>query len=206
MIIRDEKDSDIAAISEVTRAAFKNHPHSHQTEHLIVDALRAAEALVLSLVAELDGKVVGHIAFSAVTISGGNGDWYGLGPISVLPEHQRQGIGKALIGKGLSRLKDLDAGGCVLVGDPQYYHRFGFKNNPDLLYQGIPQEYVLALPLPRSIPVALWSFTRVFLQVVKRKDNLPCTASIHEVDSVVRPLFTLSFSAGKTATASHNLL
>ncbi len=97
MIIRDEQDSDVIAISEVTRAAFADHPYSHQTEHFIVDALRAADALVISLVAEVDGKVVGHIAFSAATISSGDEAWYALGPISVLPEHQRQGIGKALI-------------------------------------------------------------------------------------------------------------
>jgi putative acetyltransferase len=146
MIIRDEQDSDVIAISEVTRAAFADHPYSHQTEHFIVDALRAADALVVSLVAEVDGKVVGHIAFSAATISSGDEAWYALGPISVLPEHQRQGIGKALIEQGLARLKALAARGCVLVGDPQYYQRFGFRNIPDLVYQGIPQEYVLALP------------------------------------------------------------
>jgi putative acetyltransferase len=150
MIIRDEKDSDIMAISEVTKAAFAHHPYSHQTEHFIVDALRAADALVISLVAEIDGKVVGHIAFSAATISSGDEAWYALGPISVLPEHQRQGIGKALIENGLSRLKALGARGCVLVGDPLYYQRFGFRNIPDLVYEGIPQEYVLALPFAEN--------------------------------------------------------
>ena len=169
MIIRDEKDSDVAAISEVTRAAFENHPHSHQTEHFIVDALRAADALTLSLVAERDGRVVGHIAFSAVTISGRNGDWYGLGPVSVLPEYQRQGIGKALIRKGLSLLKELDAGGCVLVGDPQYYRRFGFKNNPDLCYPGIPQEYVLALAFAGEHPHGIVEFHQGFSAGGKEK-------------------------------------
>lgn len=162
MIIRDEKVSDVMAISEVTKAAFAHHPYSHQTEHFIVDALRAADALVISLVAEIDGKVVGHIAFSAATISSGDEAWYALGPISVLPEHQRQGIGKALIEMGLSRLKALGARGCVLVGDPLYYQQFGFRNIPDLIYEGIPQEYVLALPFAEDHSRGLVGFHRGF--------------------------------------------
>jgi putative acetyltransferase len=147
MEIRNETKSDSVVVSEVTKAAFENHPHSNQTEHYIVNALRAANALTVSLVAELEGRVVGHIAFSPVIISDGSQDWYGLGPISVLPEFQRQGIGKALIREGLSILKSMGGKGCVLVGDPGYYERFGFRNYPELVYEGIPQEYVLALPL-----------------------------------------------------------
>jgi putative acetyltransferase len=92
MIIRHERDSDIAAIFTVTKAAFENHPYSHQTERFIVNALRAAKALSLSLVAEVDGKVVGHIAFSPVTISDGSDNWYGIGPVSVLPEFQKKTV------------------------------------------------------------------------------------------------------------------
>jgi len=146
MLIRNEKESDINAIYDVTVAAFKDHPYSHQTEQFIVNALRVDGALSLSLVAEVDGKVVGHVAFSPVSISDGSEGWYGLGPVSVLPELQRQGIGKALINEGLTRLKLLGAMGCILVGDPGYYTRFGFKNLPDLIYEGIPQEVFLALP------------------------------------------------------------
>lgn len=146
MIIRKEMESDVEAISEVTKAAFKNHPRSNQTEQFIVNALRVANALTISLVAEVDGKVVGHIAFSPVTISDGSHNWYGIGPVSVLPEYQKQGIGKSLIRKGLSLLKDMGGKGCVLVGDPKYYERFGFRNLPDLVLNGVPQEYFLALP------------------------------------------------------------
>jgi putative acetyltransferase len=121
MIIRNELESDFEAISAVTKAAFANHPHSNQTEQFIVNALRAANALAVSLVAEVDGKVVGHIAFSPVTISDGSQNWYGLGPVSVLPGFRKQGIGKFLIHEGLSLLKALGAKGCVLVGDPKYY-------------------------------------------------------------------------------------
>jgi putative acetyltransferase len=87
----------------VTVAAFKTLGISNHTEQFIIEALRAANALTISLVAEVDGRVVGHIAFSPLTISDGTRNWYGLGPVSVLPEYQRQGIGKALIREGLSR-------------------------------------------------------------------------------------------------------
>ena len=73
----------------------------------------------MSLVAEVDGRVVGHIAFSPVAMSDGTNHWYGLGPVSVLPQCQRRGIGKALIQEGLARLKELGAKGCCLVGHPQ---------------------------------------------------------------------------------------
>ena len=128
MIIRNETHSDIEAISEVTITAFQNLAISNHTEQFIINALRAANALTISLVAEVDGKVVGHIAFSPIAISDGSLNWYGLGPISVLPKYQKQGIGKSLILKGLSLLKDMGGQGCALVGDPNYYKRFGFKS------------------------------------------------------------------------------
>lgn len=150
IVIRNEIKSDIKAISEITKAAFENHSHSNQTEEFIVNALRDANALTISLVAVAGNKVVGHIAFSPVTVSDGSPGWYGLGPISVLPELQRQGIGKSLIHEGLSLLKSLGAKGCVLVGDPGYYERFGFRSLPDLVIDGVPQENCLALPFEES--------------------------------------------------------
>ena len=146
IIIRSEMESDSGTILEITEAAFQNHPYSHQTEQFILNALREAKALTISLVAEVEKKVVGHIAFSPVTISDGSLGWYGLGPVSVLPELQRQGIGKSLIHEGLSLLRSSGAKGCVLVGDPGYYKRFGFRNLPDMVIEGVPQEYFLALP------------------------------------------------------------
>jgi putative acetyltransferase len=118
MIVRKETESDIEAISQVTIAAFKTLPISNQTEQFIIKALRAAGALTLSLVVEIEGRVVGHVAFSPVIISDGTEGWYGLGPVSVLPEYQKQGIGKSLINEGLSLLKQMGGRGCVLVGDP----------------------------------------------------------------------------------------
>jgi putative acetyltransferase len=152
LIIRDEKDSDFEAITEVTIAAFKDHPISNQTEHFIINALRIAGALTISLVTEINGQIVGHIAFSPIKISSGAEGWYSLGPISVLPDYQKQGIGQALVNKGLSLLKEMGVQGCALVGDPNYYKRFGFKNYPEMIYEGIPQEVFLALPFSEKIP------------------------------------------------------
>ena len=152
MIIRNETISDIEAISKVTIAAFQNLQISNHTEQFIINALRNANALTISLVAEIDGQVVGHIAFSPVTISDGTSNWYGLGPVSVLPAYQRQGIGKALIQEGLSRLKDMNAQGCCLVGHPDYYRKFGFTNMSGLVHEGVPQEVFFALPFDGHTP------------------------------------------------------
>jgi putative acetyltransferase len=119
VLIRSETSADVSAIAEVTVAAFKTLAISNHTEQFIIAALRVAKALTVSLVAEVDGRVVGHIAFSPVTISDGSPNWYGLGPVSVLPECQRREIGRVLIQEGISRLKDLGARGCCLVGHPR---------------------------------------------------------------------------------------
>ena len=146
IIIRPEAVSDYDAIAEITIAAFANEPHSVHTEQFIIRALRKANALTLSLVAELDGRVVGHIAFSPATISDGSQNWYGIGPLSVTPELQRQGIGGSLLLEGMRQLKARGAEGCVLVGDPGYYVRFGFRNLPALRLEGVPPENFMALP------------------------------------------------------------
>jgi len=116
--IRSETDADLKAINEVTVAAFKTLGISNHTVHFIIEALRASWALTLSLVAEMDGRVIGRIAFSPVTISDGTLNWDGLGPVSVLPKYQRQGIGKVLLREGFLRLKDINAQGCCLVEHP----------------------------------------------------------------------------------------
>ena len=148
--IRNENESDIDVISEITKAAFENLPISNHTEQFIIKALRNANALTISLVAEVEKKVAGHIAFSPITVSDGSPDWYGLGPISVVPELQKQGIGKSMMQEGLSLLKSLGAKGCILVGDPGYYYRFGFKSSPDLVIEGVPPQYLLVLPFEES--------------------------------------------------------
>lgn len=152
MLIRKETTGDAERISEITLAAFQDVAVSNQTEHFIVKALRESGALAVSLVAEENGIVIGHVAFSPVEIADGTQNWYGLGPVSVLPEKQRKGVGKALIHAGLTELKKHGGRGCVLVGDPAYYGRFGFKNYPELIFEGVPAEFFMALPFYDSIP------------------------------------------------------
>ena len=158
VLIRSETSGDVSAIGEVTVAAFKTLAISDQTEQFIIEALRAAGALTVSLVADLDGRVVGHIAFSPVTISDGSPNWYGLGPVSVLPEYQRRGIGSALIQEGMSRLKALGARGCCLVGHPEYYGRFGFQNTPGLACEGVPDEAFFAMSFDGHVPQGIVEF------------------------------------------------
>jgi len=147
MIIRPETTEDIKTIEQITILAFAGKAYSSQTEHFIVNRLREMDALSLSLVAELDGKVIGHVAFSVVTIDGENKSWYGLGPISVQPDLQKRGIGSRLIQAGLAKIREMGARGCLLEGDPNYYQRFGFKSYPELVYEGSPApEYFMAIP------------------------------------------------------------
>ena len=158
IVIRNETDADIGAITEVTIAAFESLEISNHTEQFIIEALRAAKALTVSLVAELDGRIIGHIAFSPVTISDGTRNRYGLGPVSVSPEHQRKGVGKTLIQEGLSRLKDLNAQGCCVVGHPEYYRKFGFRNIPGLVLEGVPREVFFALSFGGHTPEGTVTF------------------------------------------------
>ncbi|WP_428306351.1 GNAT family N-acetyltransferase [Lacipirellula sp.] len=144
-MIRTETLGDAAAIEAVTASAFLNAPHTDHTEQFIVAALRAAGALSISLVAEDAGSIVGHVAVSPVTISDGSSDWYGLGPISVLPARQGEGIGTALMRAAITALRELSAAGCVVLGEPAYYGRFGFKAAPELVLPGVPAEYFMAV-------------------------------------------------------------
>ena len=165
VIIRSEKPSDIEAIAEVTTAAFEDHSFSQQTENFIIRDLRAAGALTISLVAEVDGRVVGHIAFSPVTISDGTTDWYGLGPVSVLPDFQGCRIGTALVDNGLALLKSMGGKGCALVGLPAYFDRFGFKNHPLLIHEGVPQKVFVAKSLFGRVPSGTVEFHQAFNQL-----------------------------------------
>jgi len=165
MIIRHEKPSDIETITKVTKEAFKDQSFRQQTEHLIVDDLRKAGALTISLVTEIEGRIVAHIAFSPVTISNGATNWYGLGPMTVLPEYQGLRIGTALIDKGLSLLKSMNGHGCALVGLPTYYDRFGFKNDARLIHEGVPQEIFTVKSFSETMPSGTVEFHDAFKQL-----------------------------------------
>lgn len=150
--IRSEESTDIPKIRNVIKTAFETISYSNQKEHLLVDELREAEALDLSLVAELKKEIVGHIAFSKVLINGQNVDWYGLAPVSVHPDYQNKGIGSKLIREGLERMNKSGAKGCVLLGEPKYYNRFGFRQSDQLTLEGVPAEYFLVKSYTDNIP------------------------------------------------------
>jgi len=150
--IRPECTDDIIVIEKITIEAFKSHPHSNQTEHKIVAKLRNDNALSVSLVAEVNNMIVGHIAFSKVKINDEFTEWYGLAPVSVKPEYQNQGVGSQLIFSGLNAIRELNAKGCVLLGEPEYYNRFGFKAHSELVFIGVPPEYFQSLLLSGDLP------------------------------------------------------
>ena len=143
--IRSEQAADTGRITEVTELAFREAAHTCGREYAIVEGLRAAGALALSLVAVSELGIVGHVAASPVTLSEATGDWFGIGPISVLPGCQRQGIGSRLMEAALSQLRARGARGCVLVGDPRFYTRFGFQSDATLVVPGVPPEVSLCL-------------------------------------------------------------
>ena len=160
--IRFEKSGDEAAIHALTAAAFADMPFSAGDEPELVDALRAAGDLSLSLVAVNAAAIVGHIAFSQVTISDGSRAWFGLGPVSVAPVFQRLGIGSALIKRGLADMRERGARGIVLLGSPAYYSRFGFQNDPKLCYPGPPPPYFQRLVLTGKAPSGVVTYVAAF--------------------------------------------
>jgi len=143
--IRNETSDDVEQIHQVTELVFLDAPHTDYTEQFIVKALRKSDALVVSLVAEADWEIIGHVAVSPVNISDGATNWYGLGPISVLPDHQGKGVGTQLMKNVLADIESKGASGCVVLGDPGYYGCFGFKAVKGLFFPGDPSEYFHAV-------------------------------------------------------------
>lgn len=147
--IRNEVARDVDAIDAVTTAAFlAAPPNTDHTEQFIVKALRKAGKLALSLVAELDGTVVGHVTVSPVSISDGAAGWHGIGPISVLPQCQGQGIGSFLMNAALQAMRDCEAAGCVVLGEP------------GLVLAGVPPWYFQAVFLVKPCHTARLRMTR----------------------------------------------
>ncbi|MGF6393754.1 GNAT family N-acetyltransferase [Pseudomonas plecoglossicida] len=166
MLIRPETPTDCPAISRLTLQAFTDHPHhapgQAPTEHLIIERLRASGALTLSLVAEDEGAIVGQVTVSPVRIDGQCSGWYGLGPIAVAPDRQGQGIGAALMRSALAGMRERAAEGIVLLGDPAYYQRFGFKACPQLRYPGVPPEYFMALAFVGDVATGTVAYDPAF--------------------------------------------
>ena len=160
--IRAEQPGDAQGIHELTVAAFLEAAHTDHTEQFVVRALRESGALTISLVAVQQDRIIGHVALSPVTISDGAEDWYGLGPISVLPGHQGQGIGSTLMQAAIEALENMNARGCVLLGDPGYYQRFGFEPVAGLVLPDVPVEYFQALLLRGDWPQGSVTYHEAF--------------------------------------------
>ncbi|WP_084639178.1 GNAT family N-acetyltransferase [Haliea salexigens] len=160
--ISNESINDAARIHEVTEEAFLNAPHTDHTEQFIVEALRRAAALTISRVAKVDGEIIGHVAISPVTLSTGATGWFGLGPISVLPVLQGRGVGSKLMKSTLAALKAMGACGCVVLGDPDYYGRFGFRVVDGLVFPGVLAEYFQGLSFSGEIPQGVVSYHEAF--------------------------------------------
>lgn len=160
-IVRDQTETDVAAVHALVAAAFRGMAHASGTEPAIMDALWRSGDAVVALVAEDATGLIGQAAFSAVEIVGSGTGWHGLGPVAVRPDRQRCGVGSALIRTGLARLRALGSSGCIVVGDPAYYGRFGFRP-ADLHVPGIPDRYVAAIPLAAPMASGLVAFSPAF--------------------------------------------
>jgi putative acetyltransferase len=160
--IRNETRADVAAIERVIVDAFGDAPHTSHTEQFIVNELRRMSELFISLVADDDGTLIGHVAVSPVSISDGTAGWYGLGPVSVIPARQGQGVGSRLIEKAMSDLAAAGAVGCVVVGEPAYYGRFGFAAEPSLVFPDVPPQYFRAMAFRGPMPSGTVSYSQAF--------------------------------------------
>ena len=163
MEIRAERSDDAGTIAALVAAAFAGAPHADGSEAAIVDRLRRDGALTMSLVATIGDAVVGYAAFSPVTVERAAGGWFGLGPVAVEPAHRCRGIGAALIEAGLARLRTDGAHGCVVLGDPDYYGRFGFEHDPALRYPDAPAPFFQRIVFEGPAPHGAVAYHPAFL-------------------------------------------
>ena len=161
MHIRPEHPADEDSIHDLTVAAFEPMWFSNGSEAPIVRALRASGDLTISLVAEDAGEIIGHVAFSPVTIDDVHDGWFGLGPISVRLDRQRAGVGRALVTAGLQQLRALGARGCALIGDPDIYGRMGFTSG-GLTHEGVDDAIVQYVVLDGAAPHGALRFAPAF--------------------------------------------
>ena len=154
--IRPENTSEGTVIRNVLFHAYNDHQYSERKEHRVVDALRHSDAHTLSLVAE-DPKrgVVGHLSVSPVAINGEDMGWYCIGPVGVLPEEQKKGVGTALLRRAVRTMDSMGAEGLVLIGNPAYSKRFGFRNDSRLTIPELQPEQVMILPLGKEVPTGI---------------------------------------------------
>lgn len=162
LLIRPESPEDADTIYALTQQAFADMPFSDGDEGALIGRLREAGSLSLPLVAVLDQRIVGQVTFSPAQFSDGSQPWFALGPVSVLPALQGQHIGSALIEEGLDQLRQRNALGCILTGNPNYYQRFGFESAAECAPAAEPAEYFMVRTLLRKPQQGTFAFHPAF--------------------------------------------
>lgn len=134
--IRPEQPGEEVAIHDLVTRAFDGHPYSDGDEQHVIDRLRADGDLVLSLVAVEGDTIIGQITYSRAILLNGDDGWYVLGPVAVEPVHHGKGIGRALIETGEAAMRKRGAKGITVLGNPEIYGRFGFKQETPMWLAG----------------------------------------------------------------------
>lgn len=160
--IREERAGDEGAIHELTKRAFEGHPYSDGDEQLVIDRLRIDGDLLLSLVAEDAGKIIGQVTYSRARLSNGDGDWMVIGPIAVEPACQGKGIGSALMEAGEAAMRARGAKGITVLGNPEIYGRFGYVQHTSMTLEGELGEYLQVKSFGADIPVATLTYAPAF--------------------------------------------
>ncbi len=148
LILRPELPDDFEQIDRLIRVSFECSSVGYHNEAELVRALRNLGDLKLSVVAEVDDQIVGHIAFSPVKFSmddqfNGHESWFCLAPLAVLPAFQGKMIGQHLVQSGMAGLQKIQASGVIVLGDANYYQRFGFKHIPACTLNQAESEHLL---------------------------------------------------------------
>lgn len=162
LTIRPERREDHQAIHDVTQRAFAQVPYADGDEQLLPDRFRRHGALACCLVAEQNGEVVGQVTLTHARAADGSPGWFTLGPIAVDPPCQSQGIGGQLINAAIIWMRGQQGSGCILLGNPAYYSRFGWQPCPGLAPEGIPADYFQVLPFGMVEPMAVFAFDPLF--------------------------------------------
>lgn len=164
--IREEISADASSIGTLTELAFRGRPYAGGDEQDVIERLRATDALTLSLVAVDNSELVGQVTFSPAKLSDGSGPWFALGPVSIVPQRQGEGIGSSLINLGLERIAALGALGCILTGNPVYYTKFGFELSPKHTPDNEPEAFFMLKLLQQELqPKGQFAFDQAFYDV-----------------------------------------
>ncbi len=160
--VREERPGDEVAIHAMTRRAFEGHPFSDGDEADVIDRLRKDGDLLLSLVAEDEGTIIGQVTYSTARLSNGEDGWMVIGPICVEPARRGEGIGRALMDAGEQAMKARGVKGITVLGDPQIYGRFGYVRHTPMTLAGELGEFLQVKSFGAPIPAATLTYAPAF--------------------------------------------